>query len=200
MCDTSRRKTYGQGQVIFRENEVGDTAFVLIEGEVVLTKNGDQAGRSFVCERISGSGKAFGLLPLIDHGPRMATATAVTNGTICETVNAAVLDGLLEKSSPFVNDLVRVLSFRLRNATRRLTMDVKTKNPEWTGEVSLEETQEAGQKNSNRREFKAGDIIFREGIEAEFAYILESGRVELTIIPDALMINLYAPSPVGRWT
>lgn len=67
-------KAFPDGHVFVREGEPGDALFLIIEGEVIATRR-DADGNSDVLARM-GSGDLFGLLALIDEGPRAATCTA----------------------------------------------------------------------------------------------------------------------------
>ena len=59
------------GKVLCREGETGREFFVIIDGEVDVTKGGKHLGTR-------GSGDFFGEIALIEHVPRTATVTAKT--------------------------------------------------------------------------------------------------------------------------
>jgi CRP-like cAMP-binding protein len=59
------------GKVLCREGELGHEFFVIVEGEVDVTKDGRHL-------RTTGAGDFFGEIALIDNVPRTATVTAKT--------------------------------------------------------------------------------------------------------------------------
>src|SRR4051794_13244717 len=61
---------YDDGHVFIREGKRGDTAFVVFDGEVVVTH--ERGGKTVELNRL-GTGSFFGLLALVDDEPRSAT-------------------------------------------------------------------------------------------------------------------------------
>jgi len=59
------------GRVLMREGDLGQEAFVIEDGEAVVTRDGVELARR-------GAGSILGEMALIDHGPRSATVTAAT--------------------------------------------------------------------------------------------------------------------------
>jgi CRP-like cAMP-binding protein len=60
-----------EGKVLTREGQSGSEFFVIIEGEVSVTKNGEEI-------RSLGPGDFFGEIALLEDTPRTATVTAST--------------------------------------------------------------------------------------------------------------------------
>src|SRR5687768_674215 len=63
------------GETIVRQDEAGDSMYVLIEGEAVV--NHRQQDRVFELARLC-AGDFFGEIALVDEGPRSADVVAVT--------------------------------------------------------------------------------------------------------------------------
>jgi CRP-like cAMP-binding protein len=60
-----------EGKMLTRQGQSGSEFFVIIEGEVAVTKDGNEIRRL-------GPGEFFGEIALIEDRPRTATVTAVT--------------------------------------------------------------------------------------------------------------------------
>ncbi|MSP59888.1 MAG: cyclic nucleotide-binding domain-containing protein [Myxococcales bacterium] len=63
------------GHVLIKEGKHGDTAYLLLEGEVAVTRQHE--GRESELRRL-GPGDLFGLLSMIDQAPRSASCVAVS--------------------------------------------------------------------------------------------------------------------------
>jgi CRP/FNR family transcriptional regulator, cyclic AMP receptor protein len=59
------------GRVLCRESEIGHEFFVIVDGEVEITRQGERVSTA-------GSGDFFGEIAVIEEIPRMATVTATT--------------------------------------------------------------------------------------------------------------------------
>ncbi|MEG3619714.1 Crp/Fnr family transcriptional regulator [Magnetovibrio sp. PR-2] len=112
MSQDAPRVSFGLDETLFEEGQTGDTAYVMVHGGVDLVKRGQAAGRSFVAENVTKPGTAFGLIPLIDNGPRMMSAVATNPDTICELITAEDLENRINASPAFVRNLMRILTFR----------------------------------------------------------------------------------------
>jgi len=95
------------GDVVFREGDAGNEMFGVVEGAVQLQSN----GRVIVT---LGVDDVFGELALIDHSPRSATATAVTDSVL------AVIDErrflfLVHETPMFALSVMSSMANRLRS-------------------------------------------------------------------------------------
>lgn len=67
-------RTYRDGHVFMREGEPGDALYLILEGEVLATRAVDAQHNRVLATM--GPGDLFGILALIDEGPRTATCVA----------------------------------------------------------------------------------------------------------------------------
>lgn len=72
---------YQAGEVIIQENDLGETAYVITQGQVEVSKElqGQKVHLAYL-----GSGETFGEMSMIDEKPRSATVTAVTETVLSE--------------------------------------------------------------------------------------------------------------------
>jgi CRP/FNR family cyclic AMP-dependent transcriptional regulator len=118
MAEVLDRRVYAEGEVIFKEGEVGRRCAFLIEsGKVEITKRKDD-GTDTVLGYIP-QGGIFGEMALIDDSPRMAQARAVAP-TAVVIVSEAMLEGKLKKADPFIRGLLNLLVRNLRQSGNRL--------------------------------------------------------------------------------
>ena len=105
------------GEVIFREGEEGSAMYVVLAGEVEITK----MSRNGVDARVAmlGPGDWFGEMSIVDIQPRSATVRAIASSRLVR-ISAADLDALyrhdVRSYAIVVLNLARELSRRLRVA------------------------------------------------------------------------------------
>lgn len=109
-----QRQTFQQGDVIFKEGDDGNKAYIIQAGEVEIVKiAGDEEN---VLGTI-GQGGMFGEMALIDSKPRMATARASKGSTII-VVTRGMFDEKMKKADPFLRGLLGILADHVRTATK----------------------------------------------------------------------------------
>ncbi|EPR36157.1 putative transcriptional regulator, Crp/Fnr family [Alkalidesulfovibrio alkalitolerans DSM 16529] len=114
----SKLRMYEPGETIIEEGLTDRWLYVVISGEVSVSKGGEEL------TRLSHVGDIFGEMNVIDGKPRSATITAVTN-TTCLAIDASFLDALDEADKhPFNAVLYRlfseILAERLRETDAEL--------------------------------------------------------------------------------
>ncbi len=67
---------YGDGHLFISEGEDGDAMYMIIEGEVLISRK-KAAGVGFELHKKIGPGETFGLISLVGSGPRSASCRAV---------------------------------------------------------------------------------------------------------------------------
>ena len=101
------RKKYDRGQVIFREHENGDTAYIIANGQVQIVKESDNGPKVLgVLEK----GAMFGEMALIDNKPRMASAKAINGPVELLIVSKANFQKKMEQLDPFTRGLIKFMA------------------------------------------------------------------------------------------
>src|SRR5215468_6000976 len=78
-CMVITLRQYEAGEVIVQENDFGDTAYLIEQGQVEVSKELD--GQTVHLAYL-GAGEIFGEMSMIDEKPRSATVTAVTETVV----------------------------------------------------------------------------------------------------------------------
>jgi len=105
---------YSAGKTIFKEGEAGDRMYVIVEGEVRLTINGQKLATEH-------PGGIIGEMSLIEEANRSATASAETD-CILAPLDMRAFKSLVAREPQFAIQVMQVLSRRLRAANEILTL------------------------------------------------------------------------------
>lgn len=116
MAQKSSLLDVSKGTVVFRENEPGSEAYIIVSGTVEIFRDGP-AGRKILARL--GPGQVFGEMALILEKPRGASVVALED-TVLRRVPAEVFCRLLSASSKKMAPLMRVLFERLRTMNARV--------------------------------------------------------------------------------
>ena len=101
------RKKYDRDQVIFREHENGDVAYIIANGNVQIIKESDNGPKVLgVLEK----GAMFGEMALIDNKPRMASAKAINGPVELLIVSKANFQKKMEQLDPFTRGLIKFMA------------------------------------------------------------------------------------------
>jgi signal transduction histidine kinase len=116
ICDEAREVRLAPGQVLFREGEWGDRAYVLTAGQVEVYKDGD--GRETVLA-VRGVGEVVGEMALLQQEPRSASVRAKTAAELFSIPRPA-LDDLLQTSASAARAIFQTLLRRIRETNAQL--------------------------------------------------------------------------------
>ena len=116
--ETFAGKAFGIGRHIFRENDLGNEAYLLKTGRVKITKTGADGEQKTIAT--VGQGGIIGEMALIENQPRAATATALSETTVVVITNQD-LQTRLKHTDPVVLRLLNIFTQRLRKQGRILT-------------------------------------------------------------------------------
>jgi CRP-like cAMP-binding protein len=112
-----RRRRFAAGEVIFREGDASDQAYLLRSGRVAILK---ESGHGPVQLAVLGDGDVLGEMGLLEERPRSATAR-VLDDVVADAVNATEFSHMLENDPGASIGILRVLFERLRAVNERLT-------------------------------------------------------------------------------
>jgi Cyclic nucleotide-binding domain/FHA domain len=113
---------YEAGEVILRENDFGETAYVIEQGQVEVSKaiEGQNVHLAYL-----GAGETFGEMSMIDEKPRSATVTAVTE-TVVSEIRRDDFFNTFQTDPNVALTLLKVLFERLREANTMILQLQKT--------------------------------------------------------------------------
>ena len=112
-----KRHSYESGEVIFREGDPSDAAFLILSGKVEVVRRQIDGGDKHIA--VLDKGEYVGEMGAIDEKPRSATALAM-GPVICMSVDQEEFMDMLLKRPQESIELLKVLFERLRDANRRL--------------------------------------------------------------------------------
>jgi serine phosphatase RsbU (regulator of sigma subunit) len=121
---------FEEGAILFREGDVADRMYVLIEGRVAIIKGlGSSSERTLA---LYGTGSFLGEMALFDPGSqRSATARAIDDVHLLE-MSHAELDVLLHRHPTLAYEMIRVISARLHQANNQTMQDLRERNLQLT--------------------------------------------------------------------
>jgi signal transduction histidine kinase len=141
----SQVRSYLPGAVLCRENEVENRFYMILEGDVEVTKSINNSEARLL--KTLGPGDFFGEMALIHNAPRAATVKAKTSLTTLE-LDKADFDRVLHNSSSIAMAMVREISSRLRQNDQMAVEDLRMRASELA-----EAYQKLAEQELARREF-----------------------------------------------
>jgi CRP-like cAMP-binding protein len=122
IADLTRPKRFSAGQTIFEEGELGDSLYLIAQGEVEVIRR-DAAGQPKTIA-VLGANQFFGEMSLIDKEYRSATVKAKADAELMHLTAENLTAFRKQHRDGFtfvVINIARVISSRLREANTRLT-------------------------------------------------------------------------------
>jgi len=123
----SRVNSYPAGTVLCRENAIEHTFYIILSGEVEVTKSINQSEARLLTTLMAGD--FFGEMALIHNAPRAATVSAKTDVTVLE-VSKEAFDRVLRNSPNISLAMVREISNRLRDNDQMAIEDLRMRAAE----------------------------------------------------------------------
>lgn len=181
-----RQKTFQAGDVIMRQGEPGDCAYIIESGRVEISVTAPNGVVQMVGTR--GAGTMIGEMALVDNAPRTATVKAIEDCVLLE-ITSEDFSGRLQKADPILRMTAQVILARYRDTLTRA--DISRESSTWPPVEALE-LNYAGQT----------DAVESVKIANEFKIALESKQLSLHYQP---IVNLAEGSVAGfealmRWT
>ncbi|MEW6093277.1 MAG: cyclic nucleotide-binding domain-containing protein, partial [Chloroflexota bacterium] len=145
LINNSQLKNYPPDTVLCRENAVEDTFYLILEGEVEVTKIINNTEKRLL--KKLGAGDFFGEMALIHDAPRAATVRTLTP-LIALEINKESFARVLRNSSSISLAMVREISRRLRENDEMAIDDLRLRASELA-----EAYQKMAEMEAARREF-----------------------------------------------
>ena len=108
-------KEFFEGEIIFKEGEIGDEIYLIEEGEVEIFKEIEGKEKRIA---ILKEGEVFGEMSALDGKPRSASARALKD-TVLRIMNREALIEYI-KQNPFIEYLINTFIERLRIADEQI--------------------------------------------------------------------------------
>ncbi|MBM3153143.1 MAG: cyclic nucleotide-binding domain-containing protein [Chloroflexi bacterium] len=173
LISSSQLQNYGPGTVLCRENAIEDTFYVILEGEVEVTKVINNAENRLL--KVLEAGDFFGEMALIHDAPRAATVTAITPLIVLE-IKKEAFDRVLKRSSSVSLAMVREISSRLRENDELAIEDFRVR----AGELA-QAYQKLAEQELARREFLtnvAHELRTPLMAASGFLHMLQKGAIQ----------------------
>ena len=172
------------GEVVFAEGSTGDALYVVESGEVQIVTGAGAGTKVLATLR---TGEYFGEMALLTGKSRSTGARAVRDTNLWMLYRTD-FEELLVRHPSISLALNRALSERLLEADRRFYEAHLSRIPLFRG-LSPAQLEDLRQKLSPEV-FRRGEVICREGEEADRMWFLESGQVEVVIQVDGEEVRL----------
>lgn len=127
----TKRKRFSKGDVIMQEGRAGDTMYIVVEGEVEVSKtltmkvgHDDFTEKEKILTRIKAEDNVvFGEMAMIGEGDRSASAVSTTDCVLLGIKRADLLD-LMQKRPQMGVKILRRMAELLASRVRQLTQDI----------------------------------------------------------------------------
>jgi CRP-like cAMP-binding protein len=124
LCFSAERLTYNAGQVMFTAGDMGDAAYIVIEGKVEISVPSSSGP---IVVNMVGRNEIIGEIAIFGDVPRTATAKAVS---WLETlrISKELFTKIIRENPDAALELIRVLAGRLANTTAQLSRTIGPKS------------------------------------------------------------------------
>ena len=112
-----RQITYAKGDIIFRQGDTAAVMYDIISGKVGIFSGYQTEQEEKVAELAAG--QVFGEMGMIEIYPRSATAVALEDGVVLAEIGEADLEAYFKGKPDQLLQLMRQLSERIRETTKK---------------------------------------------------------------------------------
>jgi CRP-like cAMP-binding protein len=113
----SKAKNYDKGETIFKDGDVGDSMFIVLEGRVSITKGDKEIA-------LLEKGASLGEMALLDNENRSANALAKEDSVLLK-INQDVFYELMESNADIMKQIIKLLTSRIRKANAKLELHLR---------------------------------------------------------------------------
>jgi CRP/FNR family cyclic AMP-dependent transcriptional regulator len=121
---SSERLNYDAGQVMFNAGDMGDAAYIVIDGSVEISV--PTPGGPIVVNKL-GRNDIIGEIAIFGDVPRTATAKALTPVETLK-ISKELFEKVIRENPDAALELIRVLAARLANTTNQLSRTLSGSN------------------------------------------------------------------------
>ena len=118
LIDHTELVVLGDGDEVFAEGDAGDAWYLVISGEVVITRTSDRRPPHVLGTLEPGEG--FGEMALLDDSPRLGSANAQGSTTLMRLPRTA-FNTLMAANHPGTTHLLRAMAVALSQRLREVT-------------------------------------------------------------------------------
>lgn len=133
MVSSETKKTFKAGDIIMRQGEQGDTAYIIEDGRVEITIQRPGGEEQIVGTR--GKGTIIGEMAIVDNAPRTATVKALEDCELLE-INQADFARRLKTADPVLRMTAQVILTRYRDMLTR--SEIRKDNRNWPPAEAVE--------------------------------------------------------------
>lgn len=168
--------TFQRGAEILREGEMGDTAFLIVEGKVEVSRKSGQGKKVLT---IAGPGAFLGEMALLDPAPRAASAVALES-TTCRRISPQALKNALEHAPPLIRYVLQSVIRTIRQRSGIAPAEGK-KSGQGSGDPIMSVYK--SDRILERISVAAGGIVFTQDSDGNTAYLVQTGSIEVSRDP-----------------
>ncbi len=126
LAKSFRPLVFEVGDILFREGEIGDRFFIILEGELEVYKALEEDQETVISHR--GPGDFVGEMSMLMRDGRRTASVRARTRVETLTLSHSDLDSLLARRPSLAFEMVRELSLRLRDANNAQIRDLEDKN------------------------------------------------------------------------